>query len=123
MFATILTFPLPRGPRPAQQRVDDRERVMDYPVFYDEPHMHTLIASFDDGSRLLLKVPADREGSRLPLFPAHFSVGDTGTKYLDEWPHSFDRIDPGEWLCYWLACSYILSGWKEYTGIVTDRPQ
>jgi len=55
MFATILTFPLPRGPRPAQQRVDDRERVMDYPVFYDEPHMHTLIASLDDGSRLLLK--------------------------------------------------------------------
>jgi len=95
MFATIFTFPLPH---PAQQRVDDRERVMDRPIFYDKPH--TLIASFDDGSRLLLKVAADREGSRLPLFPAHFSVGDTGTKCLDEWPHSFD---PGEWLCYWLA--------------------
>jgi hypothetical protein len=28
---------------------------MDHPVFYGEPHMHTLIASFDDGGRLLLK--------------------------------------------------------------------
>jgi hypothetical protein len=100
MVATILTFPLPRGHRPAQQRVDDRERVMDRPVFYDEPQMHTLIASFDDRSRLLLKAAADRERSRLPLFPAHFSVGYAGTKIIDEWSHSFD---PGEWSCYWLG--------------------
>lgn len=79
MMATILAFPLPQSPQPVQQRPDDRERVMDRPVFYDEPQMRTLIASFDDGSRSLLKAAADRERSRLPIFPPYLG-GDPETK-------------------------------------------
>jgi len=78
MVATVLAFPLPHDPQPAQQRPDDRERVMDCPVFYDEPQMRNMITSFDDESRMLLKAAADRERARLPLFPVYFDVGVSG---------------------------------------------
>jgi hypothetical protein len=78
MVTTILEFPLPSGPRPppAEQQPDDRDRVMDRPVFYDEPPMRALIASFDDENRLLLKAAAEKERARLPLFPACFRGND-----------------------------------------------
>lgn len=75
MVATVLSFPLPPSdPRPAQQQPDDRERVTGRLVFYDEPLMCNLIASFDDESRLLLKGAADRERAKLPLFPPHLKT-------------------------------------------------
>jgi len=88
MLATILAFPLPSGTQPAQQRPDDLERIMDCRVFYDEPRMRTLIASFDDSSQHSLEAAADRERSRLPLFPGHFSVWDPDCP--DKRSNSFD---------------------------------
>jgi len=92
MMATILTF-LPPEPQPAQQRPDDRERAMDRRIFYDEPHIHTLISLMDEKSRLFLLAAADRERSRLPLFPAHFMKWAPETGCLDAGSKSFD---PGE---------------------------
>jgi hypothetical protein len=96
MAATILTLVPPRGTQPAQQRSDDRERVMDRHVFYDEPQIQTLISSLDEFSRSLLKAAADRERSRLPLFPAHFGDVDPETEGLDGCSNLFDA---GKWSC------------------------
>ena len=72
MLATIFTFIAPQCLLPAQQRLDDCKRVMDRRVFYDEPNMQALISSLGEPSRLFLGAAADRERSRLPLFPAQF---------------------------------------------------
>jgi hypothetical protein len=77
MVATILSFPLPEDHQPAQQRPDDRERIMDRRMLYDEPGMRDLIASLDESSRSYLLDAANRERSRLPLFPAHFTNWDS----------------------------------------------
>jgi len=69
MSGTIFTFTLPE-PGPVQQRPDDRERVMDRRIFYDEPLMYTLFSSMDEKSRLSLQAAGERERSRLPLFPS-----------------------------------------------------
>jgi len=75
MVATIFAFPPPPEViQPAEKRPDDRERVMDRIVFYDEKHMQTLISSLDDNGRIFLKAVADRERLRLPLFPAYFKI-------------------------------------------------
>jgi len=97
MLATILAFPLPSGTQPAQPRPDDLERIMDCRVLYDEPRMRTLIASFDDSSQRSLEAASDRERSRLPLFPGHFSVWDPDC--LDKRSNPFDS---GEWMYYQL---------------------
>jgi hypothetical protein len=76
MVATVFAFALPpKDRRPALQQSDDRERVMDRLVFYDEPPMQKLIASFDDENRLLLKGAAERERANLPLFPPYLRPG------------------------------------------------
>jgi hypothetical protein len=93
MFTTILTFPLPTDTQPAEPRPDDLERVMDRRVMYDEPQMHDLISSFDDPSRSLLKAAAERERSRLPLFPAHFGVWNT--KYAEKLSNPSDPVYHG----------------------------
>jgi len=79
MSGTIFTFTLPE-PGPVQQRPDDRERVMDRRIFYDEPLMYTLFSSMDEKSRLSLQAAGERERSRLPLFPSCLKtwVPDTG---------------------------------------------
>jgi len=69
---TILSLaPLP-GRSPTRPQPDDRERVMDRRVLFDEPQMQALIESLDEESRIQMKAAADRERSHLPLFPAHF---------------------------------------------------
>jgi hypothetical protein len=82
MVATVFTFVPPEGLRPAQLQPDDRERIMDRRIIIDEPGMQALISSLDKSSRLLLEAAANRERSRLPLFPGHFRnlgvVGDWG---------------------------------------------
>jgi len=71
MLAAILSLPPPcPHPQPAQPQPDDNDRIADRRVFYDEPLMRSLIASFDDESRQLLKGAAERERTRLPLFPS-----------------------------------------------------
>src|SRR4051794_15718593 len=73
MLATIQQFPPPSQTfRPAQPHPDDRKRIKDRRVFYDEPLMRNLISTFDEATRTTLKATADRERARLPLFPAHF---------------------------------------------------
>jgi hypothetical protein len=86
MFTTVASFFPPHEPplllQPAEPQPDDRERVMDRQVFYDEPPMQALIASLDEPSRLFLQEAAERERERLPLFPAHFKMfweGHTGS--------------------------------------------
>ena len=74
MFATILSLPPPfPHPQPAQPRSDDKDCVTDRRVLYDEPLMRSLISSFDDESRQLLKGAAERERARLPLFPSSYT--------------------------------------------------
>ena len=74
MFTTILSLPPPcPHPQPAQPRPDDKDRVTDRRVLYDEPLMRSLISSFDDESRQLLKGAAERERARLPLFPSSYT--------------------------------------------------
>ena len=74
MFTTILSLPPPcPHPQPAQPRLDDQDRVSDCRVLYDEPLMRSLISSFDDESRQLLKSAAERERARLPLFPSSYA--------------------------------------------------
>jgi hypothetical protein len=80
MLATIFTLLIPQHLRPAQPRPDDFERAMDRRVFYDEPNMQALITSLDESSRLFLCTAADRERSRLPLFPAHLMDWDWDSK-------------------------------------------
>jgi len=83
MVATIFAFPPPpQATRPAEERPDDRERVMDRVVFYDEPYMQTLMSSLGDNDCLFLKSAADRERSHLPLFPACFRYLDPVTAIL-----------------------------------------
>jgi hypothetical protein len=75
MMATVLSFPLPpSSPQRAQQQPDDYEHVMGRTVFYDEPLLRELVASFDEESRLLLKGAADRERAHLPLFPSYLNL-------------------------------------------------
>ena len=74
MFTTILSLPPPcPHPQPAQPRPDDKDRVTDRRVLYDEPLMRSLISSFDDESRQLLKGATERERARLPLFPSSYT--------------------------------------------------
>jgi hypothetical protein len=74
MFTTILSLPPPcPHPQPAQPRPDDKDRVTDCRVLYDEPLMRSLISSFEDESRQLLKGAAERERARLPLFPSSYT--------------------------------------------------
>lgn len=96
MVATILSFLPPSDNRPAQQRVDDRERAVDRRVFYDEPRMQSLIASLDESSRIFLKVASDRERSRLPLFPAHFRNWDPELVRFDV-DGQLNSFDSGMW--------------------------
>jgi hypothetical protein len=73
MLTTILSLPAPcTHPQPAQPQPDDKDRVTDRRVLYDEPLMRSLISSFDDESRQLLKGAAERERARLPLFPPSY---------------------------------------------------
>jgi hypothetical protein len=76
MVDTVRTFIPPQPFRPAQQRGDDRERIMDRRVFYDEPRMRALISSFEKSSRLFVEAVAERERDRLPLCPEHFKGWD-----------------------------------------------
>jgi hypothetical protein len=83
MMASILSFPIPADsrPTPAQVQPDDRERVMDRGLFYDEPEVRALIASLDDESRRILEAAAVRERARMPIFPAHFVAQDLEAEY------------------------------------------
>jgi hypothetical protein len=72
MLTTVSNFDIPKGHRLAEPSQDDRERVMDRRVFYEEPELKNLISSLDESSRAFLRTAMDRERSHLPLFPVHF---------------------------------------------------
>jgi hypothetical protein len=76
MLATILAFPPPPYSNSdlALPRPNDHELVMGRRVFFDEPQMQTLIRSLDEKSRIAMQAAADRERSRLPIFPAHLRM-------------------------------------------------
>ena len=76
MMGAIRALPGPLGVRPAQQRYDDRERVMDRRVFYDEPQIVEFIGSLEEKSAAYLKAAAERERAHLPIFPAQFRTMD-----------------------------------------------
>ena len=76
MMGAIRGLPTPLGNHPAQQRYDDRERVMDRRVFYDEPRIVEFIGSLEERSIAYLKAAAERERAHLPIFPAHFRTVD-----------------------------------------------
>jgi len=75
-------FSLPRPSLSARPLPDDRQHVMKRRVLFDEPRITTLIHSLDEGSRICMKVAADRERSHLPLFPAHFRHWDLGSGFV-----------------------------------------
>jgi hypothetical protein len=71
MLTTVSHFDIPKGYRLAEPSQDDRERVMDRRVFYEEPELKNLISSLGESSRAFLRTAMSGERSHLPLFPAH----------------------------------------------------
>src|SRR5271154_2310805 len=73
MMSTIRSLRSPQYPVPniTPPRSDDFELVMRGRVFFDEPQMQIFISSLDEKSRFSMEAAADRERSRLPIFPIH----------------------------------------------------
>jgi hypothetical protein len=76
-MATIRAFPISQVLRPAQQRPDDGDHILDRPIFFEEPLMQCLVSSPVEYIREFAKVNLKLDSnmrSGLPFFPANFRM-------------------------------------------------
>jgi hypothetical protein len=78
ILTTTSTFPhAPHHPIPAEQRPDDKHRIMDQYACFDESLMRDYISPLEDSDRNFLIAQLDMAKRRLSAFPPEFRIWDT----------------------------------------------